>query len=98
MTKKDRQNIIAEISETVYMKKREINLLDSILNGQEVLPCLFISLKTISKLSLKLNEVGLSNHFDMCRGPYDASWKLLPDAVSNYRIKKRNETINAIIA
>jgi hypothetical protein len=98
MKKEDRQEIITEILETVHMKKREINLLDCILNGHVVLPHLFISLKTISQLSFKLNQVGLSNYFDMGRGPYDASWKLLPHAVSNYRIKKRTDTINAIIA
>jgi hypothetical protein len=32
----------------------------------------------ISQLSFKLNQVGLSNYFDMGRGPDDASWKLLP--------------------
>jgi hypothetical protein len=98
MKKEDRQEFIPEILETVHIKKREINLLESILNGQEILPCLFISLDTISKLSFKSNEVGLSNYLEMGRGPYDASWKLVPDAVSNYRIKKRNETIKTIIA
>jgi hypothetical protein len=78
MKKEDRQEIITEILETVHMKKREINLLDCILNGHVVLPYLFISLKTISQLSFKLNQVGLSNYFDMGRGPDDAAGNYCP--------------------
>jgi hypothetical protein len=98
MKKEHTQEIIIEISETVHMKKREIKLLKCILDGQEVLPCLSLSFTEICRLSFMLNEVGLSNYYNMGSGQYDASWKLLTDAVSNYRIKKRPDTINAIIA
>jgi hypothetical protein len=45
MKKEHRQEIITEILETVHMKK-EINLLECILNGHVVLPHLSLNFKT----------------------------------------------------
>jgi hypothetical protein len=36
--------------------------------------------KTISQLSFKLNQVGLSNYFDMGRGP------IMPEIIMRYQI------------
>jgi hypothetical protein len=98
ITKQNRDQIIDEISQKISLSKRKIYLLEKMLDGNVVYPCFTISIKKVSNLSRKLNNLGLTNAFAMNYGPNDTTWELLPDAVSNYHIMRRNEIINAIIS
>ena len=99
MNEKEQKELIDEILAYRRKNKNEVEILKAVLKGEVTLPFFYtnISLTQFLKFKDHLTQFGIKSILTMNRGRYDATWELEPNALLDYKIKKRTDTIMAII-
>lgn len=94
------QALISEIYSHRRKHKVEALILEELLTDNITFPFAYngISVDKFFEFKKYLNELGIETNFYMGTGPGNAFWQLVPNAfLSDYLVKKRKETIEAII-
>lgn len=99
MSKKEQNELLQEILKNRRKNQNEAKILEAVLTGYYTLPFFFtrISFKQFLKFREHLTQFGIKSSYVMNTGRGDATWVLEPNALSDYLIKKRKETLDAII-
>lgn len=100
MSTKEQNELLQEILKKRRKNENEAIILQNLLTGFCTLPFVFsnISLSQFLKFKDHLTQLGIKSTFIMNSGRGNATWQLATNTLSDYAIKKRSETLEAIIS